>query len=318
MIPFASDSIHTGNSLQGHLTHLPQLSAGAPIDPAGPWCEGPLSMLEAGASLPRRPLSAYNMLSAGVSPPPYSIQCYNATEPEEVMGFDLYAGFFLLEEKSFYPPPILPSLSPTSSSFANLREKKTASFKRDHAIKEILWKDRQSHISSWAIIHNMCSVLYESPCVIGHGWELLLRRRPSVTLHCVAVHRKSADLAWLEWDIRGVSWLCHSFTHSSPHAKHTQTCSRQLTTIKWTEEEKGSSLTHNFSRLPLTGFHILLPLLLRGQHGINIWMSDSESGWLISWVADFMGSSVFTLLELYCMSCCVLYSGHLAGCCAAE
>lgn len=51
MIPFASYSAHAGNSRQGHLTHLPQLSAGAPIDPAGRgvrglsgwWKQGPLN-----------------------------------------------------------------------------------------------------------------------------------------------------------------------------------------------------------------------------------------------------------------------------------
>lgn len=79
--PLLHPSIHAGNSCQGHLTRSPRPSAGVPIDPAGLWCEGPLGALEAGASQPRRPLSAYNVLSAGGSPPPYSIQSHNAAVP---------------------------------------------------------------------------------------------------------------------------------------------------------------------------------------------------------------------------------------------
>lgn len=114
-------SVHAGNSRQGHLTRLPRLSAGAPIDPAGPWCEGPLGALEAGASQPRRPLSAYNVLSAGGSPPPYSIQSHNAAEPGggNRIGFVCW---LVLEKKKNFFFTLRPSrpLSPVSCSFANL------------------------------------------------------------------------------------------------------------------------------------------------------------------------------------------------------
>lgn len=92
MIPFASYSAHAGNARQGHLTRLPQLSAGAPIDPAGRGVRGLSGWWKQGPPHPRRPLSAYNMLSAGVSPSSYSIHSHNSTERGEVIGFDLYAG----------------------------------------------------------------------------------------------------------------------------------------------------------------------------------------------------------------------------------
>lgn len=113
-------SIHAGNSRQGHLTRLPRLSAGAPIDPAGPWCEGPLRVLEAGAPKPTTPLSAYNVLSAGVSPPPYSIQSHNAAEPGG--GNRIGIVCWLVLEKKIISLTLRLSrpLSSVSCSFANL------------------------------------------------------------------------------------------------------------------------------------------------------------------------------------------------------
>lgn len=101
----------TQETLQGHLTRLPQLSAGAPIDPVRLWCEGPLKALEAGASQPRRLLSAYNALSAGGSPPPYPIQSHNAVEPGG--GNRIWFVCWLILEKNFFPytPPASPSLA---------------------------------------------------------------------------------------------------------------------------------------------------------------------------------------------------------------
>lgn len=75
-------SIRAGNSCQERLTRLQHLSAWAAVHPAEWRSEGPLRALEAGASQPTRPLSSDNRLSAGGSPPPYSIQIHNAAEPE--------------------------------------------------------------------------------------------------------------------------------------------------------------------------------------------------------------------------------------------
>lgn len=173
--------------------------------------------------------------------------------------------------------------------------------------------------------HNMCSVLYESPFIINQGGSfccMWLRRRPSITLHHVAVHGDSASLEWLEWDIRGVSGLCLGLTHPSPQAKHTEIYSRQLTTNRSTQEEEVLNT----------------PLVSDGSssHWLSHLICSPPSVWptlgrLIvnlggSWVADFMANSVFPCCFLGALSqtcrhlahCCVLYSGHLAGCWAAE
>ena len=175
--------------------------------------------------------------------------------------------------------------------------------------------------------HNMCSVLYEFPFMINRG---VLRVAEAEAIHhslpCCCARR----LARLEWDIRGVSALCLGLAHPSPQAKHTEMCSRQLTTIKSTEEEEvlNTPLVSDAS-----SSHWLSPLICSPPFSvaycaseINTWMPDSESGWLISWVADFMANCVspccvFGALSRTCRHlalCCVLYSGHLAGCWAAE
>lgn len=135
-------------------------------------------------------------------------------------------------------------------------------------------------------------------------------------------------LAWRSWN--ETSGECLGLAHPSPRAKHTEICSRQLTTIRNTREEEvlntplvseGFLLSLAFTSYLFSSFSVA-----NCDFEMSTWMSDSESGWLISWVADFMANCVFPCCVLGALSrtcrhlalCCVLYSGHLAGCWAAE
>lgn len=91
--------------------------------------------------------------------------------------------------------------------------------------------------------------------------------------------------------------------------KHTEICSRELTTIRWTQEDEAlkAPLVSKVSSSPSLSHLIFLYFLQCGQLWndleINTRMSETESGWLISWVADFMISTVFfhaAFLELHC------------------
>lgn len=110
--------------------------------------------------------------------------------------------------------------------------------------------------------------------------------------------------------------------------KHTEICSRELTTIRWTQEEEAlkAPLVSKVSSSPSLSHLIFLYFLQCGQLWndleINTRMSETESGWLISWFQlcfSMLRSWSFTvnLLELGTMLC-VLESRLLAGCWAAE
>lgn len=96
--------------------------------------------------------------------------------------------------------------------------------------------------------------------------------------------------------------LCLGLAHPSPQAKHTEICSRQLTTIRSTQEEEAlnTPLISDASSSSLWLSHLIFSFFSRTNcdFEINTWMSDSESGWLISWVTDFMANCV--------LPCCVL------------
>lgn len=111
--------IHAGNSRQGHLTHLPWLSAGAPIDPAGPWCEGPLWALEAGPPSLKGP---YRPTICSLLESRLLHTQFMPTIPQsqgEVIGFDLYAGWFGEKKKNSHKLLSRP-LAFISYSFANI------------------------------------------------------------------------------------------------------------------------------------------------------------------------------------------------------
>lgn len=98
-------------------------------------------------------------------------------------------------------------------------------------------------------------------------------------------------------------------------------CSRQLTTIKSTQEEEvlNTPLVSEAS-----SSHWLSPLICSPPFSvadcdseINTWMPDSESGWLISWVPDFM-ETVF--LHAAFLELCRELAGtwRSAACCTVD
>lgn len=141
----------------------------------------------------------------------------------------------------------------------------------------------------------MCSVLYESSFMINRFRSLCcihLRRRPIGILHCVAVHDDGASLERLEWDIRGVSGFYLNLAHPSPQTKHTD--------LQHTGR-RGSQCIRFWCFILSLAFSSYLFSCCSVAYidsEKNTWMSDSESGWLISWVADFMANCVFP--------CCVV------------